>query len=71
MKKSGLKIVCEVTREDGSLAQHIVFDQRGLDYKQLLELQAKAIAPCANVVMELMSRWNEEAGKSPSTTPTA
>lgn len=61
MKNAGLKIAVEVTREDGSLAQQIVFDQRGLTYAQLLELQAKVVAPCANTIMEMLARWNTEA----------
>ena len=65
MKNAGLKITAEVFREDGSVAQTIVFDQRGLEYTQLLDLQAKAVAPCAATIMELMAKWNEDArGKS-------
>lgn len=63
MKNAGLRITAEVFREDGSTAQQIVFDQRGLTYAQLLELQAKAVAPCANAVMEMMARWNTEAAE--------
>lgn len=61
MKNAGLKINVEVTREDGSIAQRIEFDQRGLTEEQLLELQSKAVAPCANAVMEILARWNAEA----------
>ena len=72
MKNSGLKITVEVIREDGSTAQTVMFDQRGLEYVQLLELQQKAVTPCATAVMEIMARWGKEAmDAAQKTTPTA
>lgn len=61
MKNAGLRITAEVFREDGSTAQTIIFDQRGLSYLQLLELQQKAVAPCASTLMEMLARWRQEA----------
>jgi len=73
VKNSGLRVSVEVLREDGTLAQQIVFDQRGLTYVQLLELQQKAITPCAEALMAIMATWGKEAAKKVEQvdTPTA
>ncbi len=74
MKNAGLRITVDVMREDGSVAQTVMFDQRGLTYVQLLELQQKAVQPCAQAVMDIMARWGKEAAAAaaaPATTPTA
>jgi hypothetical protein len=63
MDNAGLKITVEVSRADGSLAQQVVFDQRGLTYEQLLELQAKAVMPCTDAVRNVIARWAAEAGQ--------
>jgi len=61
MNNAGLKIECTVSREDGSVAQIIMFDQRGLSYAQLLELQADAVTPCCAAVMAILAGWNNAA----------
>ena len=64
MKNAGLKITADIMREDGSLAQQVVFDQRGLTYIQLLELQQKALLPVSQTLLEIMARWGQEAAKA-------
>lgn len=72
MKNSGLRITVDVLREDGSQAQTIMFDQRGLEYVQLLELQQKAVQPCAAAIMEIMARWGKDAeAKARASIPTS
>ena len=69
MKNAGIKITVETSREDGSLAQQIVFDQRGLDAAALLEVQAKGVMPMAQALLELAAKWNQvsaEANKGPT-----
>jgi len=75
MEQAGLRITVDVFRSDGSTAQTIMLDQRGLTYIQLLELQQKAVTPCAAAIMEIMGRWGKEAMEgamsSASSSPTA
>jgi hypothetical protein len=68
VENAGLRITVEVFRQDGSMAQTIMFDQRGLTYLQLLELQQKAVQPCAAAITEVMARWGNEAVQAATAT---
>jgi hypothetical protein len=63
MDNAALKIVVEVSRADGSLAQQVVFHQLGMTYEQLLELQAKAVMPCTDAVRAVVAGWAAEAAQ--------
>jgi hypothetical protein len=71
MENAGLKVTVEVSRADGSTAQVLMLDQRGLTYVQLLELQQKAVTPCAQALFDIMARWGNEAAKKASDAPAA
>jgi len=61
MDNSGFRFLCEVTRADKSRAQSVEFDQRGLTYAQLLELQEKVVIPAAMAIQQITARWGQEA----------
>lgn len=61
MENAGLRITVQVFREDKSVAQEIIFDQRGMSYTQLLELQQKAIMPCVDAVRNVADGWGKAA----------
>lgn len=61
MKNAGIKISAEITREDGSVAQTLFFDQRGLTYLQLLEIQQKVVVPVVQGLMLISDNWMKQA----------
>ena len=61
MKNAGIKISAEITREDGSVAQTLLFDQRGLTYLQLLEIQQKVVVPVVQGLMLISDNWMKQA----------
>jgi hypothetical protein len=61
MDNAGMKIECTVSRQDGSVAQRIVFEQNGLTYAHLLELQAMVVTPAVEAVMTTVAGWDSEA----------
>jgi hypothetical protein len=61
MENAGIRISASVIREDGSIAQEIVFDQRGLTGVQLHQLQDQAITPCVAAVMRVLDGWGPAA----------
>ena len=74
MQNAGLKIIAEVTRADGSTAQVLVFDQRGLTNEQLRQLQREVVTPVAASLMQIMAAWGNEQDEklaSASSSPTA
>ena len=79
MENAGLRFQVDVLHEDGSMAQQLVFDQRGLNQALLLELQQKAVFPLVSTLTELMARLNQAAvakvvgnvSASPVSTPKA
>jgi peptide methionine sulfoxide reductase MsrA len=71
MKNVGFRMFVEVTREDKSRAQAVEFDQRGLSYEQLLELQEKVVDPAAAALQAITTGWRNTAKNAASDSPSS
>lgn len=73
MESNNVKVMCEVIDPAGN-GQRVTFEQFGLGYDKLLELQAGAVMPCVQALMGITSGWlakaQAEMGKSASASST-